>query len=79
MFWEFSWSYFLIGIAIMIAGVLIVRFHMQIADELAGGVQSYDKVKLFGIIACAVGFIFMTNIHTTIFRLFLHLIMPDNF
>jgi len=63
----------------MAAGVLVVRFHKQIADSLASGVSSYNKVKLFGLIMCGVGFIFITNLHSTIIRFIMHMIAPNKF
>ena len=79
MYWEFSFGWFIAGILIMIAGVLVVRFHRQISDNLVNGFSSYEKVKLAGLIISGIGFIFMTCLHTTLIRLFLHLILPDLF
>ncbi len=77
--WTFDLGYFIGGIFLLIAGTLIVVFHQKIADNLAGGVASYNKVKLFGLGACAVGFIFIAQIHTFLIRLFMHIIMPSKF
>lgn len=79
MYWTFDWGWFLSGFVIMAIGVLIIRFHQQIANNLASGLASYDKVKLFGIICCAVGALFITNLHSTLIRLIMHLIMPNKF
>ncbi len=79
MKWSFDPVYFLIGFALLIAGALILKFHQKIADNLAGGMSSYDKVKLFGVIACAVGLLLVSNLHTTILYLIFHLIMPNQF
>ena len=79
MQWTFSWGWFLGGIAISIAGLLIVKFHRIVADNLAGGVQSYDKVKLFGIGAIILGFILMSNLHSLLLYLIFHIIMPNQF
>ena len=79
MQWSFSWGWFFGGIAIAIAGLLIVKFHRVVADNLAGGVQSYDKVKLFGIIAIILGFILMSNLHSLILYLIFHILMPNQF
>lgn len=76
MYWEFQFGWCIAGVIIMIAGVLITRFHKQIADNLAGGFNNYEKVKLAGLLACAIGFIFMTCLHTTILRFMLHIIAP---
>lgn len=67
------------GIALLIAGILIVIFHQKIADNLAGGINSYNKVKLVGLGACVLGIIFIANIHIFLIRLLMHIIMPSKF
>ena len=67
------------GIALLVAGILIVVFHQKIADNLAGGFNSYNKVKLFGLGACGLGIIFIANLHIFILNFLLHLIMPNIF
>lgn len=79
MQWSFSFGWFFGGILIAIAGGAIVVFYRQIADEFFGGVQKYDKVKLWGIIIAIVGFICMANLHTTVLYFIFHLIMPQVF
>ena len=64
MAYEFSWQWLFIGLAITAAGALIVIFYRQIANNLASGVASYDKVKLFGIITVIIGLICTANLHT---------------
>jgi len=76
MQWSFEWGWFFGGIAISIAGLLTVRFHRQIADNLASGVRSYEKIKLWGVVAIIGGFICMANLHTLILYFLLSLIMP---
>lgn len=48
---------------ITVAGVLIVVFYRQIAENLAHGVSSYDHVKLFGVITAGVGLLVTANLH----------------
>jgi phage shock protein PspC (stress-responsive transcriptional regulator) len=79
MNWTFSWGWFFGGIAIAIAGLIMIKFHRQIADNLAGGVQNYDKIKLIGVIAIVGGFICMANLHSLILYFIFHLIMPEQF
>ena len=79
MHWSFSWGWFFGGIAILAAGAIIVKCHRAIAENLASGVQSYDKVKLFGVITCIMGMIFIANIHSTLLYFIFHLIMPQQF
>ncbi len=74
MSWEFSIGWFITGLIILIAGILVVVFYRQIAENLASGVSSYDRVKLFGIIGSALGLIIMANIHTFLLELLVQLI-----
>ena len=64
MGYSFSIGWLFGGIAIAVAGGLIVIFYKQIADNLANGVSSYDHVKLFGVITIIVGLICTANLHT---------------
>lgn len=63
MDFTFSFGWLFGGLAIALAGGLIVIFYRQIADNLANGVSSYDKIKLFGVIAIAIGFLIAANLH----------------
>ena len=49
---------------ILAVGGAMVAFHQKIADNLAGGVSSYDPVKLWGLIVCGIGIIIMMSLHT---------------
>ena len=79
MNWTFSWGWFWGGIALAIAGILIVRFYRQVAENIAHGLQSYEKVKAFGVGATILGFVFMANLHTIILYFIFHIIMPNQF
>ena len=79
MQWTFNWAWFFGGIAVVIVGLLIIKFHRAVADNLASGVQSYDKVKLFGIGAIVLGFIFMSNLHSLLLYFIFHILMPNQF
>ncbi len=72
-------GYFFGGVALLVAGILIVVHHQKIADNFASGVSSYNKVKLFGLGACLLGIIFIANLHILILNFLLHLIMPSAF
>lgn len=65
----------MLGLVILIAGGAVVVFYRQISENLASGVSSYDRVKLFGVIACGVGLVIMMNLHTLLLRLFVSLII----
>ena len=77
--WSFSWGWFFAGFVVLIIGALITKFHQQVANNLASGVASYDKVKLFGIITCIMGLVFISNLHSTILYIIFHFIMPNQF
>ena len=47
---------------IMIIGAIFTVYHQKVADNLGGGVADYEKYKLAGIIACAVGLLVMLNL-----------------
>ena len=67
MSYEFSLSWLFWGLAIALAGALLVIFYRQISDNLANGVSSYERVKLVGVITIIVGLICAANLHTFIF------------
>ena len=74
MEYVFSWGWMFGGLAIALAGGLIVVFYRQIAENLANGVSSYDKVKLFGIITIVIGLICTANLHTFLLSLLVNLL-----
>ncbi len=57
------------GLAITLAGALVVIFYRPIAENLANGVSSYEKVKLFGIIAVVIGLLTTSNLLLFVFNL----------
>ena len=62
MDYQFSLGWMAVGLLIIIAGGLIVFFYRPIAENLVNGVSSYDKVKLFGVIAIILGFLVTSNL-----------------
>ena len=77
MDWNFSIGWFIAGVLILAAGGVIVVKYQWVAENVAHGVSSYDRVKLFGLIACGVGLLLMANLHTTLLRLILGMIFPN--
>ena len=69
---DFGWLFG--GIVIAALGGMVVIFYRQIADNFANGVSSYEKVKLFGVIAIVVGLLIAANLHTLILSLFVDFI-----
>ena len=76
MQYEFSLGSFFVGLLILAAGVAFVKWHQQIADNLGGGVSSYDRYKLWAFITCGLGLIVMVNLHTMLLRWFFSLLFP---
>ena len=74
MDFTFDFGWMIGGLVIATAGGAIVFFHRQIADNLANGVSSYERVKLFGIITVVVGLLITANLHTLILTLLVSLI-----
>ncbi|MBR2543306.1 hypothetical protein IKF03_01770 [Candidatus Saccharibacteria bacterium] len=74
MDFTFSFGWMFGGLAIALAGGLIVFFYRPIAENLANGVSSYEKVKLFGVITVVVGLLVTMNLHIFILTLITNLL-----
>lgn len=74
MDFTFSFGWMIGGVVITIAGGLIVLFYRQIADNLASGVSSYERVKLFGIITIVLGLLVTANLHIMVLTLITNLL-----
>ena len=74
MEYTFSIQWLFGGLAIALAGGLIVIFYQQIADNLVNGVSSYDKVKLVGVITIIIGLICAANLHIFLLNLLVSLL-----
>ena len=70
MEYEISAGAFFVGLGILIVGVLFMRFHTVVADNLANGVSSYDKFKLYALACCVLGVVVMVNLHATLLNWF---------
>ena len=66
MEYHFSVAWFVVGFLITVTGGLFMRYHQFVADNLGGGIGSYDKYKLAALITVVVGLIAMLNLHTVI-------------
>lgn len=62
MDFTFSIGWMFGGLAIALVGGLIVVFYRPISENLANGVSSYERVKLFGVITIIVGFLIASNL-----------------
>ena len=69
MEYEFSVAWFVVGFLVVVTGGLFLKYHQFIADNLGGGVGSYDRYKLAAVITVIVGLVAMINLHTIILGL----------
>ena len=76
---DYNVGYLFLGILLLVAGILIVVNHQKIGDNLASGVASYNKIKIFGLCSCILGIVFIANLHILILKFLMHLIMPTKF
>ena len=74
MDFTFSFGWMFGGLAIALAGGLIVFFYRPIAENLANGVSSNEKVKLVGVITVVVGLLVTMNLHIFILTLITNLL-----
>ena len=72
--YEYSLGASLLGLVIMTAGALMVIFHQKIGNYIFYGTSGYDKVRLWGLIACAIGFILLANLHNLLLSLLLSIL-----
>lgn len=66
MEYHFSLAWFVIGFLITVAGGVFMQYHQFVADNLGGGIGSYDRYKLAALITIVIGLIAMVNLHTLI-------------
>ena len=74
MNYEFSWGWLFIGIVIMLAGAALVAWYRPVADNFGGGVGSYERYRLWGLITVGVGFAIMLNLHSVLLNLLFSMI-----
>ena len=71
MEYTFSWGWFFIGILTLLAGSALTVWYRPVADNFGSGVSSYERYRMWGLIACGVGLMVMLNIHTILLTWFL--------
>ena len=62
--YEFSFGAFFIGLIILILGAIGVIYHQKLADSLGSGVGSYERFRLWSLIACGLGIVIMLSLHS---------------
>jgi len=78
MQYEFSFVSFGFGLVIVIVGILFMRFHQVVADNLGSGMSSYDRYKLWALITCIVGLLVTFNLHWFLLGNLLLMVFPNN-
>ena len=71
MEYTFSWGTFFFGLLILIGGGALTVWYRQVADGVGSGVASYDRYRMYGLIACGAGILVMLNLHSIILQLIL--------
>lgn len=74
MDFTFDFGWMVGGLLIAAAGGAVVVFYRQIAENLASGVSSYERVKLFGIITIIIGLLITANLHVLLLTLITNLL-----
>lgn len=75
MDWTFNIGWVFLGLLIVGVGAVIVFYHQKIANNIASGISSYDRTKLFGVLAIILGLLIMTNLHTLILTTLVNLVI----
>jgi len=63
MEYAFSWSSFFFGALIVAVCTALVVWYQPIADAMGSGAASYDRLRFWGLIGIAVGFVIALNLH----------------
>jgi hypothetical protein len=87
----FSFSHLLIGIGLVVAGILMVKYTFAIMnmtgrqewiEKYTGGGTTYSIFKLFGIVLVLVGLLFATgfgnNLMDFLFSPLVHILQPGS-
>ena len=74
---KFSLGGFMFGAIAMIIGILMVRFYKVIADNLAGGLATYDKIRMWGVGVAVFGVLMMFGIIQWLLVLVLRQVFPQ--
>ena len=74
---KFSLGGFMFGAIAMIIGILMVRFYKVIADNLAGGLATYDKIRKWGVGVAVFGVLMMFGIIQWLLVLVLRQVFPQ--
>jgi hypothetical protein len=71
--YQFSLTWFIVGILILALGGAITLFYNKFAD--ASGFSSYSKWRIAGLVICGIGLFFMLNLHTYLILLLVQTII----
>jgi len=76
MEYDFNFGSFFFGLLIVAIGVVFMRWHQTIANNLGSGASNYEKFKLWALITCIFGFIVSLNLHWFILGNIVNSIFP---
>jgi hypothetical protein len=54
----------MVGLLIMACGTALVLWYRPVADNFGGGVGSYERYRLWGLLAVIGGFLVTINLHS---------------
>ena len=74
---KFSLGGFMFGAIAMIIGILMVRFYKEIADNLAGGIATYDRIRMWGVGVAIFGVLMMFGVVQWLLILILRQVFPQ--
>ena len=74
---KFSLGGFMFGAIAMIIGILMVRFYKEIADNLAGGIATYDRIRMWGVGVAVFGVLMMFGVVQWLLILILRQVFPQ--
>jgi hypothetical protein len=72
--YEFSFLWFFIGIAVVLGGIVFMRYYKEIADNMGSGVASYNHYKIAALVICGAGILMTFNLHNLIIAFVANLI-----
>ena len=72
MEYTFSFGALFFGMIVVVIGTLFFLYHQKIADTMGSGIASYDRYKLWALVAIGAGIVIMLNLHTLLTSLFIN-------
>jgi len=64
--YEFSFLWFFVGLIVAGVGIAFLRFYKEVADNMGGGVSSYQHYKIAALVVCGAGILMTFNLHNLV-------------